>query len=384
MKSLAIVTTHPVQYNAPLFQLLSKRNKVKLKVFYTWSQSAGGDIFDPGFGIRKQWDIPLLDGYEYTFVSNIAKQPGSHHYKGVINPTLIDELETFNPDAILVYGWSFVSHLKVLRYFKNRIPVYFRGDSTLLDEPPGFSLKKTARRIFLRWVYSHISFAFYTGEKNKQYFFKHGVKEDQLVFMPHAIDNARFFGTTKEDKNYRTLLNIPPGAVCILFAGKLEPKKDPQFLLECFIEANVPGAVLVIVGSGDLEKNLKSSAAGCPNVYFMPFQNQQQMPAVYHMADLFVLPSRGPGETWGLAVNEAMACSKAILVSDKCGCSADLVKPGVNGEVFRAGDKERFIKKLQSLVQDKEQLAAMGAESKKIIADWSFEKCAVIIENEFN
>jgi len=67
------------------------------------------------------------------------------------------------------------------------------------------------------------------------------------------------------------------------------------------------------VGNGILEKEMKSAAAD--NVLFMPFQNQSQIPSIYHAANIFVLPSQGPGETWGLAVNEAMACGKAILIS---------------------------------------------------------------------
>ncbi len=43
---------------------------------------------------------------------------------------------------------------------------------------------------------------------------------------------------------------------------------------------------------------------------FLDFQNQQKMPLVYRLCDIFVLPSMGPGETWGLAVNEAMACKR--------------------------------------------------------------------------
>ncbi len=53
---------------------------------------------------------------------------------------------------------------------------------------------------------------------------------------------------------------------------------------------------------------------------------------------LYYLP--GPGETWGLAVNEAMACSRAVLVSDKCGCYPDLIQDNINGFVFKSDDSE--------------------------------------------
>lgn len=83
----------------------------------------------------------------------------------------------------------------------------------------------------------------------------------------------------------------------------------------------------------------------------MPFQNQQQMPAVYHMADLVALPSQGPGETWGLVVNEAMACGKAVLVSDKAGCQPDLVINEFNGMAFKSNDLNECLSSLRVLLK---------------------------------
>src|ERR1022692_4201496 len=128
MRRLAVITTHPVQYNAPLFELLHKHGKVAVKVFYTWGEEVLEKKFDPGFGKIVQWDIPLLNGYDYEFLENTAKEKGSHHFNGIVNPTIIRDIQLWKPDAVLVYGWKFRSHLKVMRYFKNKVPVWFRGD----------------------------------------------------------------------------------------------------------------------------------------------------------------------------------------------------------------------------------------------------------------
>jgi glycosyltransferase involved in cell wall biosynthesis len=383
MKKLAIISTHPIQYNAPLFRLLAERNKIGIKVFYTWSQSQETEIYDPGFGIRRKWDIPLLNGYDHVFIPNISKNPGSHHFWGIQNPELIHSIDEYQPDAVMVYGWSFASHLKAMRHYKSRVPVYFRGDSTLLDETKHFSINKALRRIFLKWVYGNIDHAFYTGEYNKQYFLAHGLGDRQLSFVPHAIDNSRFSNEVPVI-NYREQLGIPQDAVCILFAGKLEEKKDPLLLLNSFIGINNPGVWLVIVGNGVLENELKAAAKGNARIAFLPFRNQMEMPSVYRMADLFVLPSKGPGETWGLAVNEAMASSVAVLVSDKCGCSFDLVKPGINGEIFKAGDPASIKQKLQQLITDKALLKRYGRNGRQLIGSWAFENCATIIEHELS
>ncbi|MDQ6812776.1 MAG: glycosyltransferase family 1 protein, partial [Bacteroidota bacterium] len=238
-KRLAIVTTHPIQYNAPLFKLLNEEGSFTVKVFYTWSQSKE-KVLDKDFGRVVAWDIPILDGYDYTFVDNVSSTPGSHHFNGIINPTLNKEIEDWNADAILIYGWAFSSHFKVMRYFHKKIPVIFRGDSTLLDEPSGYSVKKLFRRSFLRWVYSYVDLALYVGSANRRYFEAVGFKSKQLLFAPHAIDNTRFSINEdefcQEAKKWRIELGIPENGFVFLFAAKLTIKKDPELLIKSFLE----------------------------------------------------------------------------------------------------------------------------------------------------
>jgi glycosyltransferase involved in cell wall biosynthesis len=327
LKKLAIISSHPIQYNAPLFALLAKEDKIDLKVFYTWGMDSIKEKYDPDFKQVIQWDIPLLDGYNYQFLNNTSKDPGSHHFKGIINPELNKEIEKWGADIVWLWGWAFDSHLKALRYFKGKKEVWFRGDSTLLDEPKGFNLKKILRRVFITWVYRHIDKAFYVGTHNKAYFVKHGLKETQLVYAPHAIDNDRFDdpkGTYKMQAiQWRKELGISENQKVILFAGKLETKKNPFFLINLAKKLPSKEFIFVFVGSGPLEAELKKQAT--ENCIFLGFQNQKMMPSVYRLADVFVLPSVGPGETWGLAINEALACGVPVVASDKCGGSVDLI-----------------------------------------------------------
>ena len=368
MKRIAVIVSHPIQYNSPVFKLLAASEGILLKVFYTWGQ-AQGEKFDPGFGKNIAWDIPMLEGYEYEFMENTAKDPGSHHFRGIINPGLIRSVSAWHPDGVIVYGWNFQSHLSALRYFKGKVPVLFRGDSTLLDERPG--IKRSMRKTFLRWVYGHVDYALYTGTRNKEYFIRHGLQEDQLIFAPHAIDNARFAGTgdqySKEAGKWRHQLGIGAGDRVVLFAGKLEPKKNPFFLLELAARIPDPRLKFLVTGNGILEKALKEKALADPRFLFLDFQNQQQMPLVYRLGDVFILPSSGPGETWGLAVNEAMACGLAVMVSDKAGCAIDLVREGENGMIIRGGDPGPAAGFLRSALEDRNLLQVMGAHSRTLI-----------------
>jgi glycosyltransferase involved in cell wall biosynthesis len=377
---LAIVTTHPIQYYAPVFKLLHERQKISIMVYYTWGEKSKVK-YDPGFGATIGWDIPLTDGYPFSWLENASTDPGTHHYRGIINPDLISKITNWQPDAILVFGWAWQSHLRCMRHFKGKLPLYFRGDSTLLDETGG--IKSIVKSLFLRWVYKDINHCFYAGSNNKAYFKKYGLKDSQLSFAPHAVDNERFAQNTKKEATaLRKQLLIGDDDNLVLFAGKFERKKSPAELLDAFLTLEEPGVHLLFVGNGNLEAELKLKAKGSKNVHFMDFQNQSRMPVIYQACNLFCLPSKGPGETWGLAVNEAMACGKAVLVSDKVGCAVDLVKAGYNGDIFESGNIDALMNCLNQLVQSKIRLAEMGRISAEQIKDWTFTAIAEAIENK--
>jgi glycosyltransferase involved in cell wall biosynthesis len=374
MKKLAVISTHPIQYNAPWFKLLAAKPKVDLKVFYTWSQ-AQERVKDKTFGRDIQWDIPLLEGYDYEFVENVSKNAGSHHFFGIDNPALITRIKAFDPDAILVFGWNFKSHLKVLRHFKGQVPLWFRGDSTLLDEVPGF--KTFLRRFVLRWVYRYVDKAFYVGTANKAYFMAHGLRPHQLVYAPHAIDNDRFGDEANQHyleraKAWRKELGFFEKDIVVLFAGKFESKKQPDFLIKSLIAANKDRCdtlKLVLVGQGPLEADLKLLAKPYDFITFIPFVNQSEMPIVYRLADVYCLPSKGPGETWGLAVNEAMASGRPVIVSDKVGCAIDMVNNNT-GFVFKHDDVTALVDILRQLHQH--DLNVMAMHAKVHVKAWSF------------
>lgn len=377
MKRLAIITTHPIQYYAPVFKLLAERKNIDIKVFYTLGNAAG--MHDRGFQKTIDWDIPLLEGYDYEWAENTSLNPNTHNFKGIINPHLIKQIIAYQPDAVLVYGWANQAHFKVLRYFKGKIPVYFRGDSTLLNKAAG--MKNLVRKIWLKWVYHYVDHAFYVGQNNKNYYLKYGLKADELSFAPHAIDNERFSVKRKDEaERLRQSLNLTDGDMLVLYAGKFELVKNVKLLLSAFRQLGKSRVHLLLTGNGEEESDLKEQAANATNIHFMDFKNQRFMPVLYQAADLFCLPSKS--ETWGLAVNEAMACGKAVLVSDRVGCAVDLVKPGINGSIFISNDPSSLLKELDKLTESRAQLNKLGSASKELIKDWNFTNIAVAIEQQ--
>ncbi len=395
---LAIISTHPIQYNAPLFRHLAKYGNIDLKVFYTWGQSKDA-VYDPGFGILRSWDLDLLEGYEHEFVDNTSTDPGSNHYRGIINPGIIKLIDEYSPDAILVYGWKFNSHLSILRYYHGKLPILFRGDSTLLDESKFFSIKTFFRIALLKWVYKHVDFALSPGTSSDAYFTECGLTSNQIIRAPHAVDNETFSAGNEEKQHqaitWRRELKIPDDHKVFLFAGKLEPKKNPALLINAIIELSKlrKDIHLIIVGNGILEEELKQLASTTSassttstsstssnsstfqpfnpsTISFLPFQNQSAMPVVYRLGDVFVLPSAGPNETWGLSINEAMASGKPVLVSNRCGGAVDLVVEGENGYVFQSGNQRDLVEKMNLMLN--QDLDKMGEASKEKIHTFTY------------
>lgn len=373
LRRIAIVLTHPIQYYSPLFKELAFRRTIEFKVFYTKYRES--TLYDPGFQRNVSWDLPLLDGYNYEFsnVENVFESARK----------TIRSIEKYSPDGIIVFGWNFFAHFAIMHHFKGQVPIYFRGDSTLIDSC-GWP-KKIIRQLVLRFVYNFVDKAFYVGRQNKKYYQFAGLKESQLIYTPHAIDNDRFSKAVNLTK-LRAIseqFGITLKTSTFLFVGKFESKKNPILLVNAFQKfANNEEVKLIMVGSGELEHELRIFEKMDSRIHVIPFQNQSDIPLYYHLCDTFILPSAGPEETWGLAVNEAMACSKAIIISNMVGCSDDLVVEGVNGYIFETGNADMLFDQMQKLI-DKEKSRKMGEASYTIIRNFSFNKIVDVFENTF-
>ncbi len=373
---LAVVVSHPIQYYAPWFARLAELQGLVIHVFHLWDFGVV-EQRDETFGVSIRWDLPLLNGYGSSFLPNRAADPGPHHFRGFDNPGLVPALRRWNPDAVLVFGYASLSHLRLLldpRLW--RVPLLFRGDSHDLARARGW---REGLSSALRWLlFRRFAAALAVGQANGSYLARHGLGR-RMVLAPHCVDNARFQAAAQaaegEALRWRDQLGIGRDQLVVLFAGKFEPKKRPLDLLEAFVSLEHPSAVLVFVGAGPLEGELRERAASLPpgRVIVQGFQNQQAMPRTYALGDLLVLPSFGNGETWGLAVNEAMNLARPVVVSDHVGCAADLVLPGRTGWVFPAGDRLALRRCLEEALMDPARLRRMGRAAQEHVAGFSYD-----------
>ncbi len=349
---LLIVASHPVQYYAPLFRALAGR--LDLTVFYAHRATAN-DQSKAGFGVGFEWDIDLFSGYKHEFLQNVAADPGLDHFTGVDTPEIGSRLRTGNFDAVLLTGWFRKCFLQALWAAKRQhIPVLVRGDSHL-DTPRAVWkrwAKEVAYPVFLRMFDG----ALIVGERNRAYWRHYRYPESRMFDSPHCVDNDWFSSrsTDAARASLRSKLGIAPETIVILFAGKLVDFKRPLDVIAAARLMKMQGIdiAVLVAGAGPLDQALKTEAREAQVcLHALGFCNQSEMPGVYAAADVLVLPSTGR-ETWGLVVNEALACGKPVLVSDAVGCAPDIAAHVGQCAVFPMGDISALATGLQAMIRN--------------------------------
>jgi glycosyltransferase involved in cell wall biosynthesis len=235
-------------------------------------------------------------------------------------------------------------------------------------------LRSHLKAAVLRRVYSWPTGFLTVGAANRAYFERFGVAPAKLHPCPHSIDVARFSGPAeeleREASRWRSELRIDAGQKVLLYAGKFEPKKRAVALMRAVLRLPDRSAVLVLAGGGELQAEIDAVAAADPSRFrLLPFQNQSRMPVVYRLGDIFVLPS-SHGESWGLAVNEALACGRPVIVSDRVGCATDVVD-ATCGRIFAWNDWSAFGTAVEELLEDADLLAQMRHAAAR--RAWAFD-----------
>lgn len=351
MKRLLYLVSHPIQYQAPLLRLIATQPDLSLRVGFEFDPSLG-QAYDPGFRRQVIWDVPLRDGYDNALMEDMD----------------IDR-ELAQCDAVWMHGWQSRRFRRLLsRCAILGRPVLMRGENCdlAMPDPPG--PMGWAKRLYLGQIFRHCRGFLSIGSANARYYRDHGISAERIFPVPYAIDNPFFASRAAEtDKAaLRHQLGLPPEGQVILYAGKLSPRKNPHILLEAWKHCTWTGArpSLVFVGDGELAARLHDQAP--PGVYFAGFRNQTELPAFYALADVFVLASYA--EPWGLAVNEAMACGTAVIVSTQCGCAEDLVDETC-GAIVPPGDIPALAAALIRVCADAKQ---RGRAAARRIENWDY------------
>ncbi len=381
-RRVAVFTSHPIQYQAPLFRELAARPELDATVFFG-SRHGLDDAFDAGFGASFRWDVPLLEGYRSVFLENRARRPDVSSFRGVSVPGIAEHWRPGAFDAALVLGWQTLGHLQAMRAARRAgMALFLRGESNL-GMRPGSSLKARLRQAL--WVpvrtrlyregFARVDGFLTIGTRNAEYYRHFGVDAGRLYPAPYCVDNAQFAlppeRRAEARRRVRARIGAGEGDVVFTSAAKLLERKRPLDLLEAFRALDRPDARLVFLGDGPERPALEARIAEhgvAERVAISGFVNQSEIPEWYAASDALVLPSDRM-ETWGLVVNEAMAAGLPVLVSDAAGCAPDLVREGENGWTFPCGDVPALAERMRRLAElSADKRALMGSRSREVVS----------------
>ena len=284
--------------------------------------------------------MPLLEGYAWRAAAS-ATGGITGAYTSLRLRDAAGDLQAEKYNAILVTGWHKHGMLQCLRAaVHSSKPVLVRAESN------GLAPVSLLQRLKAKWLLGGVTRLLPIGTANRLYYERLGLAARIGDEVPYFVDNA-FFSTREQDArarrdDLRRGFGIPLDAGCFLFAGKFVNKKRPRDVLAALarLSSGQGKSHLLMVGSGELEAQLRQEARTRGlSVSFAGFLNQSGMPEAYAVADCLVLPS-DYGETWGLVVNEAMACGLPAIVSDHVGCGPDLIRDAETGWIFSYGDTD--------------------------------------------
>ncbi len=305
---------------------------------------------------------------------------------GQVAAALERALDELRPDILFVSGYSFLPSLVGLQWAeKHSVPAVICSESNRFDADRN-PIKEWIKRRVVAFSCAGVA----GGTPQADYLIDLGLPKDAVFVGYDAIDNRHFAsGSAKareRDGELRRELNLPLNY--FLACSRFTEKKNIPRLIETFALYQQQSRDkkktwdLVIVGEGELRPLIENAIQQfnlTHVVHLVGAKPCDSLPAYYALAGAFIHASTT--EQWGLVVNEAMASGLPVLVSNRCGCAADLVQEGQNGFTFDPTNVEELAQGMVKISAADFPLAAFGLKSREIIAQWGPERFAAGVKS---
>lgn len=373
-KRLTIVMTHPVQYYSPWFRYITRERSAEIDLTVLYGAVPSAEQQGVGFRTAFSWDLPLTDGHHFHVCADAAgKQFDSDSFFGLDVRDIGARMAATSPDAVIVPGWHSLMQVRALRACRRlRVPVFYRGDSTLTSGPRAavrpLWLVKT--RLMLKQYDRYLS----VGTLATEYLRAFGVSDAVIHPSPHCVDNAWFAAQASILQPRRLMLRQACGIddrdFVVLFAGKLVDRKRPLEAVRA-VAGLGRGAVLMMAGDGPLAEPTRREAERLGvRLIWRGFVNQSALPEAFAAADTLLVPSTW--ESWGLIVNEALASGLPCIVTSGVAAAPDLIDDGVSGFTIAVGDVPAMTSRLADVRAAVAGGHAFGADCQR-----AAERCSV-------
>jgi len=294
--------------------------------------------------------------------------------KSDLEVRLVEVLNQISPQVVFINGWSERAALLALSWCRQQhVPCVVMSDSTEKDEPRIWWREKVKSAIVQQ---CHAGFV--GGAPHLDYLSKLGISRERIFTGYDVVDNDYFASNADkvqtDSDSLRAVMGLPDKF--FLGSNRFISKKNLERLVRAYAayyeKVGSQAWHLVILGDGELRASIEAliSELKLTGPVLLPgFKQYDELPTWYGLASAFVHASTT--EQWGLVVNEAMASGLPVIVSNRCGCSVDLVREGVNGFTFDPYDIGALTALLVKLSTSGMDLQTMGQASQEIISNWA-------------
>ncbi len=347
----------PSPYVQDLFEELAKDERFELRVVYL--EQVAPDTY---------WGEQVMPSYASVLPGRWYGMAGARiHY----NPTVRTELAVGNPDVVVVVGYIGLTNQIAMRSLTARgKPWVFWGEVPGLNQRGrlGRLVRKLLQRPLMgaagiAGVGSHAVAAY------KQLLRQHG-KQPIVKNIPYhcRLDDFESAGSQRQ----------PSPTLRFLYCGQLIHRKGVDLLINAFAQLVLqhPDSLLTLVGEGPLRSELTKGlpAETLSRIEFAGFKPVRELPNIFAMHDVFVLPSRHDG--WGVVVNQAIAAGMPVIATTSVGASNDLIVAGENGFRIPPGETNALFAAMSSFATERTLVGRFGAVSSRLAAKISLKQAS--------
>jgi len=385
---VAYVGATPAYYFIPFIRLLAQDSSVALTVHWLCDEAVR-DFYEKDLGTIMNSESDLLTGYNYKFEKNLfGKQTYQNGFWSLNSIGPVVKILKGDYDVVIVHGWQYVTNIMVVLAAACRgVKILLRAETPLNQESNRPIFKKALRYLFLKTLFKLVNRYLFIGVQNYDFYKSFGVKSDHLFFAPYCIDNGKMKKMIAQGKALSNdtikKYNFDANKRRLLFVGKMQRKKRPDFLIECFKNAKTKLNIeLILIGAGELSPVLQKLAGERADIKLLGYLDQTEIAHVLAVSHAFVLPS-GDGETWGLVLNEALNAALPLIVSDRVG-SCDNLVTSANGVKFKLDDEKSLVDAIEEIFGNESRRISMGKESMKLTEIYSPENVKIGILDAIN
>ncbi len=262
---------------------------------------------------------------------------------------LWQHLNHLDPDAVLVPGYYTLPAVAAALWARLHRRTSILMTESTADDHTRVPWKEKAKSLLIQTLFDA---AVTGGTAHQRYLEQLGFPSSHVGHFYDVVDNRSIAREVDVLRRQQHAGDFGLPETYFLYVGRLAEEKNISSLLKAWLAYREAGGQwpLVLVGDGPEASALRQTASSSPfahDVHFAGLKNSRELPVFYAFAGCFVLPSKR--EPWGLVVNEAMAAGLPVIVSERCGCSEDLVDGGRNGFTFDPSTEGQLLSCLERI-----------------------------------